>query len=274
MSTRTPGTSGPQNPTIELTVPPAPAAPPRSQGQAGTGKVRGGPHGFSRSPGRGQLPGFEASEWRVPPHPGEPPATAPYPWQNRHRHRARGPAGAGTPAAPQPRRGRGHDEAAGTPSPSPRDTPELPGRVAGAPVPGRSLGPLAALQSRIIFSPFHQIYGRKMGSDFFLIRGWGEKYAASRGSGGGGHTQTHTHTPPSPPRFPGLPAPDPRHRRGVAAAGQPSPRAPANFLAPGAGWAKPPPQPARSVAGKYFMKRRSAVLPLTAAVDGGVEGPD
>lgn len=133
-----------------------------------------------------------------------------------HHNRARVPPGAGTPGkqlppAASPRLGGGDSRILG-PRP-PRDAAEL-GRcfpmTGGSDgcsgtqlLPAVSPGPLAPLQGQIIFSPFCQIYGRKMGSDFFFNTRLGRKItrqrAGRRGSG-----------------LPGLPVPPGPLRRGAA----------------------------------------------------------
>lgn len=130
-------------------------------------------------------------------------------------------------------------------------------------LPGVYLGPLAPLQSQIIFSPFCQIYCRKMGSDFFLILGWGEKYAAGRAEG---------------KRFPRAAGPRPpspwRCRRCRSRAGaEHLPRGLANFSAPQMGSVKPPPEPSQMDDSKYFINHHSAVISLIGSIDGNVNGP-
>lgn len=124
-------------------------------------------------------------------------------------------------------------------------------------LPGEHPGPLAPLQSQIIFFPFCQIYCRKMGSDFFLILGWGEKYAAGRAE----VSLVSQGCRPQAPFVAEVPeTPEPC-------------QGPANFLAPRMGSVTLPPGPSQVDDSKYFINHRSVVVSLIAAINGNVNGP-
>lgn len=139
------------------------------------------------------------------------------------------------PTVPIPGGLRGPGSAVPEPPPVPRDPREEWGRLQCPAAPGVWLG-LAPFQGRIVFSPFCQIYGKKMGSDFFLIFGVVRKKPQRAGTEG--------------KRSPQPPGPCP-----VAV---PGPTAWKSFCHLGWGWVRPP----RIGDGEYFMRHRSVVASL------------